>query len=172
MNNQPSTARIALKWGLITGVALVLYSAILFTSGQTTNRLLSLMVYAILIAGLILAMREYRTANEGYMNYGDGISVGALLSAVAGLLSSMFSVFYTQVIDPNFYSELSEQMRTQLEDQGLSDEQIDQAIAIAQKVQSPGIAFFVGILSTVLLGVILSLIIAAFIRRSKPNPFE
>ncbi|MVM31028.1 DUF4199 family protein [Spirosoma sp. HMF4905] len=173
MNNQTSTARVALKWGLITGITLVVYSIILYTLDQTTNRSLSLVIYGILIAGLVLGMRDYRTANGGYMSYGEGMSLGTLLAAIAGFLSSLFNVFYTQIIDPGFQERLTEQVRSQMEEQGkLSDEQIDQAIEVMQKFQSPGITFAVGIFMTILIGVIFSLIIAAFIRRNKDNPFE
>ncbi|QMW01345.1 DUF4199 domain-containing protein [Spirosoma foliorum] len=173
MNNQTSTARVALKWGLITGITLVVYSIILYTLDQTTNRSLSLVIYLILIVGLVLSMRDYRTANEGYMSYGEGMSTGTLVSAIAGFLSSLFTVFYTQIIDPGFQERITEQVRTQMEDQGtMSDEQIDQGIEMMQKFQSPGITFAVGIFMTILIGVIFSLIIAAFIRRNKDNPFE
>ena len=173
MENQPSIARVALKWGVITGVALVLYSTLLYTLDILTNRGLSLIVYVILAVGLVLGMREYRTANGGYMTYGNGINIGALLSAVAGFISSAFSVFYTQIIDTGFQNRINEQIRAQMEEQGnLSDEQIDQALEIAQKFQSPGITFVVGIAGTVLVGVILSLIISAVIRRNKANPFD
>ena len=171
MENQPSIARIALKWGLITGVALILFSTVLYTFDLTLNRINSV-IYLILIGGLILVMLEYRKTNGGYMSYGDGISLGALSSAVAGLLSSLFSVFYTQIIDPGFQERITEKVRAQLEDQGLADDQIDQALEIGQKFQSPGIAFAVGIFTTILIGVLLSLIIAAVIRRNKTNPFE
>ena len=173
MDNQTTTARTALKWGLITGIALVVYSIILYTLNQTTNGALSLVIYGILIGGLIVGMRDYRTNNGGYMTYGEGMGLGALLSAVAGLLSSAFTVFYTQIIDPGFQGRLVGQMRDQLEDQGkLSDEQIDQAIELMQKFQSPGLQFMFGLFGTILIGVVLSLIIAAFIRRNKTNPFE
>ena len=173
MDNQTTTARTALKWGLITGIALVVYSIILYTLNQTTNGALSLVIYGILIGGLIVGMREYRTSNGGYMTYGEGMGLGALLSAVAGLLSSAFTVFYTQIIDPGFQGRIVEQVRDQMEQQGkMSDEQIDQAIEWMQKFQSPGLQFMFGLFGTILIGVILSLIIAAFIRRNKTNPFE
>ncbi|WP_020606302.1 DUF4199 domain-containing protein [Spirosoma spitsbergense] len=173
MDNQTTTARTALKWGLITGIALVVYSIILYTLDQTTNGALSLVIYGILIGGLIVGMREYRTNNGGYMTYGEGMGLGALLSAIAGLLSSAFTVFYTQIIDPGFQERIVGQVRDQMEQQGkMSDEQIDQAIEWMQKFQSPGLQFMFGLLGTILIGVVLSLIIAAFIRRNKTNPFE
>ena len=118
-------------------------------------------------------MREYRTANAGYMTYGEGMGLGALLSAVAGLLSSIFSVFYTQIIDPGFQERITEQVREQLESSGnMSDEQVDQAVEMMGKFQSPGLQFLFGILGTILIGVVFSLIIAAILRKNKTNPFE
>lgn len=173
MNNQTSTARVALKWGLITGITLIIYSTILYTLSQTTNTWLSLIIYAILIGGLILGMREYRLANEGYMTYGQGLGLGTQLAAIAGFLSSCFTVFYTQIIDTGFQERLTEQVREQMEEKGnLSDEQIDQAVEMMQKFQSPGLQFFFGLLGTILIGLIFSLVIAAFIRRNKTNPFD
>jgi hypothetical protein len=173
MDNPTTTARTALKWGLITGITLVVYSIILYTFNLTTNAAFSLIIYGIMIGGLILGMREYRTNNGGYMTYGEGMGLGALLSAVAGLLSSAFTVFYTQIIDPGFQERMIEQVRDQMEGQGkISDEQIDQAIKLMQKFQSPGLQFMFGLFGTILIGVVLSLIIAAFIRRNKTNPFE
>lgn len=173
METTITPARVALKWGLITGVALILYSTILYTLDQATNRGLSVIIYVILIGGLVLGMREYRTANAGYMTYGEGMSLGALLSAVAGFLSSLFTVFYTQIIDPGFQARITEQVREQMEEAGnMSDEQIDQAIEIMGKFQSPGLAFIFGIVGTILIGVVFSLVIAAILRKNKSNPFE
>lgn len=173
METTITPARVALKWGLITGVALILYSTILYTLDQATNRGLSVIIYVILIGGLVLGMREYRTANAGYMTYGEGMSLGALLSAVAGFLSSLFTVFYTQIIDPGFQARITEQVREQMEEAGnMSDEQIDQAIEIMGKFQSPRLAFIFGIVGTILIGVVFSLVIAAILRKNKSNPFE
>ncbi len=173
MNNQVSTARVALKWGLITGLALVVYSTVLYTLGQMANGGLSVIIYVIVAAGLVLGMREYRTLNGGYLTFGEGVSLGALLSAVAGVLSTAYSVLYTTVIDPGIQERTMEQVREKMEEQGnLSDEQIDQALEISQSFQSPGLLFVVGILGTILIGVLFSLVIAAIMRRNKATPFE
>ncbi|GAB3541351.1 DUF4199 domain-containing protein [Spirosoma fluminis] len=173
MNDTTSTARVALKWGLITGLGLVVYSVILYTLDLTAIPWLGALIYVLLIVGLILGMREYRSANSGYMSYSEGLSIGALLSAIAGFLSSAFSVFYTTIIDPGFQERLYDQMREQMEEQGkLSDEKIDSMMEMTQKFQGPGITFFFGIFWFVLIGVILSLIIAAVMRKNKNNPFD
>ncbi|HEX9958313.1 MAG TPA: DUF4199 domain-containing protein [Fibrella sp.] len=172
MNEKPSTARLALKWGLITGIALIVFSTILFTLGQMANTGLSLLVYVIVAVGLTLGIREFRTLNGGYLTIGDGVGLGALLSAISGIISSAYSVLYTTIIDPGIVEQIQNQARAKLEDQGnLTDEQIDQSLEIMQKFQTPGLQFIFGILGSILIGVIFSLIIAAIMRRKPDNPF-
>ena len=173
MTDQVSTARVALKWGLITGIALIIYSTLLYNLGQTVNGWLTIFIYGIIVAGLVLGMREYRTLNGGYLTFGEGVGLGALLSAVAGVLSSAYNVLYTTLIDPTVQERTMDQMREQLEDQGkLSDDQIDQALEISKTFQSPGLQFIAGIFGAILIGVVLSLIVAAIMRRHKASPFE
>ncbi len=168
MNEQPSTAKLALKWGAIIGVASILFSTILFVTDQVQNRAISWISYLIIIVGLVLAMREYKQRNNNYMSYGEGVSLGALTSAVAGLLSSMYSVIYLTFIDPTMMQRAMEKMRDQYEEQGMDDAQIERIMEMSQNFQSPGILFIFGILGTILMGVIFSLVIAAILRRNKP----
>ena len=173
MNEQPSTARIALKWGAILGLALVLITLVMYLTDQTTNSWFSVLTVVAMVTCLVLAMRDFRSLNGGYMSYGEGLGTGALLSAVAGLISAAFITFYNVVIDPTVQQRAFEKARERLEEQGnLSDEQIDQAMEISQKFQSPGFTFIAGIFGTLIMGFLLSLIVAAFIRRNKTNPFE
>lgn len=172
MNEQTSTARTALKWGVILGISLIIYTLFLFITDNVGNSKLGWISFVMSIAGLTLAMRDYRTLNGGYMSYGEGLSVGTLTSAVSGLLSSLFSVFYTTVIDTGVMTRMVDRTREKLEDSGLSDDQIDQQIKFVELFQSPGISFAFGVIGAIIFGFLLSLIIAAFIRRNKANPFE
>lgn len=173
MNEQTTTARTALKWGLILAVASILYSAIMFLTDNIGNRGLGLVAYLISIVGLVLAMRDYKSLKGGYMTYGEGLSIGTLTAAISGFLNSLFSVFYMSVIDTGIMTRMADKAREQMENEGkLSDEQIDQGIAIMEKFQSPGFLFVFGLFGAILLGFIFSLIIAAFIRRNKENPFD
>ena len=172
MNEQVSTARVALKWGIILGIALIIYSLILFLTDSVGNRKLGFISFALSIAGLVLAMRDYRTLHGGYMSYGEGLSVGTLTAAVSGLLSSLFSVFYTTVIDTGVMERMVDRTRQQLEESGVPDDQIDQQMKIVEMFQSPGLSFAFGVIGAVIFGLLLSLVIAAIMRRNRANPFE
>jgi hypothetical protein len=173
MNEKLSPTRVALKWGVILGISLMLVTLIMYLTDQGSNPWFGLLTLVAMVSVLVLSMQEYRKLNGGFMTYGEGFGIGALLSAVAGLLSSLFNTFYNVVIDPTIQQRAFEQARERLEDQGqLSDEQIDQALEISQKFQSPGFTFIAGVFGTIIMGAILSLIIAAIIRRNRSNPFD
>ncbi|MFD1140612.1 DUF4199 domain-containing protein [Larkinella insperata] len=170
MEEKPSTARLALKWGLISGVVFMVYTTIINLTGQFANQSLSWLSLPISVAIIVLAMREYRTLNGGFMSFGEGVSLGTLVSVISGLISITYNQIYTSFIDPTIRQQIMDNAREQLESRGMTDEQIDQAMEFTEKLQSPGLQFLIGVLVAAFFGVIISLIVAAFMRRNKP-PF-
>lgn len=168
MNEQPSSARIALKWGGILGLVLILITLIMYMTNPAGNPSFSILTLVAMVAFIALGLVEYRRTNEGFMTYGEGMGIGALLSAVAGLLSSAFITFYNVVIDPTIQQRATELAQEQLEKQGMDDDQIEKAMEIAQKFQSPGFVFVAQVFGTIIMGVLLTLIIAAIVRRNRP----
>ena len=168
MPEKPSTVRVALKWGAISGIASVVFSLILFLTDQIGNQALSVVPLVFAITFIVLAMREFRTLNEGYLSFGEGFGVGTLVSAIAGLISATFTTIYTSFVDTTFYERLADKTQEQWEKQGLSDTQIEQASEMTKMFQSPGLLFAIGLLGAVIFGVILSLIIAAIMQRKRP----
>ncbi|MBF9255320.1 DUF4199 domain-containing protein [Pontibacter sp. 172403-2] len=167
--NQPSVTAVALKYGLITALVGIVYSLVLNVLDLATNQWLTSLSYLILIAGLVLAMKDFKANNYGYMSYGQGLGVGSLLSAIFGLLSGIFSWIYTTYIDPEFMARMQEVQRTKMLEQGLSDEQIDTALGMAEKFQNPITMIFGSMAVFLIIGFILSLIIAAIIKNKRPE---
>ena len=168
MENQPSTARSAIKWGLIIGVASIAFSTIIFLSGQFGNQTLSYLGYLILIVGLVLAMKDFRTQNNGFMRYGQGLGLGSLISGVTGLLSGAFMYVYMAFVDTTLNEQLLDKAREQWEKQGMSEQQMEQAAEMSKTFMGPGVMFVFGVLGTLIFGVILSLIIAAIMKKDPP----
>lgn len=167
--NQPTVATTALRYGLLTGLVSILFSFLLIVTNQLGNSMLGLVALLIAIGGIVLAQRDFRTRNGGFMSYGEGVGIGALLSLVSGVLSSAFSFVY-RLIDPSVAEQAIEQVRAKMEAAGtMSDEQIDQAIAMSQKFSSGPIGLLIGIIWAVVVGTILSLIISAILKNAKPE---
>lgn len=173
MNERPSTARIALKWGAIAGITTIIYQTVLFTTGLNRNQSLSYVTLVFTVGGLYLALAQYKRENGGYLSIGEGVGLGVLAATVMGLLSSTFTVIYMTYIDPSIMQQGIDIARQQMEDQGnMTDDQIDQAMEISQKFATPGFLFLVGVIWSALSGAILSLIIAAILRREPADPFS
>jgi hypothetical protein len=168
MEEQASSARTALKYGILTSVAVIVYTTILYVSGLSLNKWLPMLAYVILIIGIILAMKEFRDNNKGFMGYGEGLGLGSLMSGVLGFIASMFSMFYVKFIDTTITAQILDKARADMEAQGLDDTQIDHYMELSQKFSSPGIMFAGGVFVYILAGFIFSLIIAAVLRREKP----
>ena len=166
---KPSTARIALKWGLITAILIIIYTVVLYMTGYFKNPSLSWLSFLLLVFGIFMALREFKSLNSGYMSFSEGLGVGTLMSAVTGLLSSIFSYIYINFIDTTIMQQMSDLQREQMEERGLSSEQIDQAMELAAKFTSPGLIFLFGIIGYVLFGFIFSLIVSAIVKNTKPE---
>jgi len=168
MEEKTSTARVALKYGLVVAVVTMVYSTILYVAGLGSNKILASMTYLFMIVAIVLAMKDFREKNGGFISYGEGLGLGSLTSAVLGLLSSAFTIFYLQFIDSNMLTQSMDQMREELERKGMDDAQIESALEVSQKFMSPGIMFVTVILGYLIMGFIFSLIIAAIMRKEKP----
>jgi hypothetical protein len=171
MEEKPSIARLALKWGLISGVIFMIWTTIINVAGLFTNQSIQWVSLVISIVLIVMAMREYRTLDSGFMTFGEGVGLGTLLSVVSGLVSITYNLIYTNFIDPTIRQQMLDNAREQMENRGMADQQIEQAMEFTEKIQSPGLQFLVGILFAAIFGVLISLVVAAFLRRSRP-PFS
>lgn len=168
MQDQVSTARVALKYGFITAVAVIVYSTILNLIGMSQNQAVSSLSFLILIGGIIWGMRDFRSQNNGFMSYGQGLGIGSLISAIVGVVGSTYAMFYMQFIDTTIMQQSMDKARLDMESRGMDDSQIDQAMEITEKLMTPGMVFLIGIISYVIIGFIISLIVAAIMRKDKP----
>lgn len=172
MNEQASTYRVAIKWGIFLGLFSVVYSLFLFMSGNIGQSWTGIMSIIISIGGLVLAMREFRTLNGGYMTFGEGTTVGTVTGLISGLLGTAFSWFYMTIIDTNVMANMTEKTREALEANGsLSDDQIDQQMEMMERFQTPGMILGFGLIAAVIGSVIFAMIVAAFMKKEKPSPF-
>jgi hypothetical protein len=168
MEEQVSTARIALKYGVLTGVANMVYSTIINVAGLSQNKALASLSYIFLIVGIVLAMKAFREENRGFMSYGEGLGLGSLASAVMGLLGGTYIAFYNKFIDSTLMEQAMNKVQEDLEAKGMDDAQIETAMQFSRMFTSPGALFLIGVIGSLVIGFIVSLIVAAILRKDKP----
>ena len=165
----PSTARLALRYGLYAGLGLIVFSTIVQLADLSTNPAMGIVNFlvstAILAAAIFYAAKEFKSENQGFLSIGQSVGLGALLGAVAGVLASVFSYIYVTFVDPSSMQKAFDMQREQLEKQGMDDAQIEQAIEMGQKFMP--IAFVAVPFLYAIGGVIIGLIIGAILKKDR-----
>ncbi|MDO7853715.1 DUF4199 domain-containing protein [Hymenobacter convexus] len=164
-----TTTSVAVRYGVLTGLLSIIFSFILFVThaDQSPVRWLSL---AILVGGMVLAHNAYKQGNQGFMNYSEGLGIGAIMSLISGTLSTAFSYVYMNFVDPDYMARVVETTRAKMEEKGgLTDEQIDQAIVMMKKFSSGGWMILFGVVGSLLFGFLIALVVSAITKNSKPE---
>lgn len=166
----PSKNAIALRYGFISGIISMVYSLILnVTDLAFTNQALSWVSIIILVAAIVLALREFKRQNNSFMSYGQGLGIGTLVGVISSILGGIFMYIYVKFVDSGYLDKMRGMQMAEMESKGLNDEQIDQAMAMSEKMMTPEMIILFAILGGLLFGFLLSLIISAVMKKSRPE---
>ena len=106
------------------------------------------------------------------MSYGQGLGIGTTMAVVSSFISTTYSLIYTQFIDTTINQQMLDKARTDMENSGMEDAQIDQMMAFSEKIMSPGLSFGVSIVAAAIFGFIISLVVSAIMKKEKPFELE
>jgi hypothetical protein len=98
-------------------------------------------------------------------SYGSALGAGVMISVVASLIGIATTYLYAGVINPGFVDVLLQAQANQLEASGMSADKIEQLQSITAIWMKPAALSALGFLSGVILGTLISLITAAFLKR-------
>ncbi|WP_181309063.1 DUF4199 domain-containing protein [Rufibacter sp. XAAS-G3-1] len=170
MNEQTVTpGSVGVRYGIMTGFASIIFSLVLYLTGLHTNKMVSYLGMIIPIVGIVMAYNYFKKENNGFMSYGQGLGTGTILSAVSGVLSGIFTYIYLKFVDANIIQQIRNASIEEMESKGMSDEQIEQATSMTEKFTSPEMMLVMGFIGAIILGFILSLVIAAIMKRNRPE---
>jgi hypothetical protein len=170
------TGRIALKWGVILGIAVCVWTLILHALGWYTvdlgkGQIADQVVTILPIAALFMAIRERaRRHLQRAPSVGEALSTGLATGAVSLPITAGFLWVYHRVINPRWLDLLVEYDRERLTRSGASSEEIAERIngLIASGTDSAqAIAAVVG---TLILSALISILVWGFLRlTTKPT---
>jgi len=165
-----STRQVGIRYGLILGLISVAYFMVLVLTGVNATdgwaRWSGLIFSAALI---VLAQIYFKQNGDGYMSYGQGMGISFWISVISAAISSIFFVAYLTVIDPD-YAQLMKDLQMQaMEEQGLSDDQIEDAMKIASKFTTPPFLLVFGIIGGVITSMLVALPVTFFTKNENPN---
>jgi hypothetical protein len=101
--------------------------------------------------------------------YGRALGAGVLISVVASILSAIFNYVYAAFINPGLAEIRIQDAIAKFQAKGIPDAQIDTMEKGMRFMAAPAIQTLSGLIGAFIFGVILSLIIAAFLKRPAPG---
>jgi len=169
-DQQKPTKKIALNYGVYLGLASILVSVIMFALGKQHEQgwEVGLLSFAIMATIIILGIKKYKEVNGGFMTLGQGIKTGVGIALIGGVISIIYTLIFITFIEPDSLEKGMEIARQKmLDNPNLSEEQIDAQMAMAEKFSGPGMIAAFGLLWTLFLGFIISLIGSAILQKKE-----
>ncbi len=168
-NTKVSVWKANLNWGLILGLALVIYSALLYFTDNMFNRSLGYVSYLLIVIGIFFGVKAYRdNFLGGYISYGQTIGAGIIISLYASIIGAVFTILLYKFIDPDLSQKLYAFSEQQMLDKGTPEDQVEMAMKMTEKFLNPYFMAGFAILGSVIVGLIISLIEGIFLKKENP----
>jgi uncharacterized membrane protein YeaQ/YmgE (transglycosylase-associated protein family) len=171
-----SNRSIALRFGAIWGASSIFMSLIGFLTDTDPNMpdtgpikwVYMIVGLGIAVWAVAAAIKLDRNQLGGYISLGRCIGLATLMSLISGVIGAVYTLLYTQIINPDFKEQMSAAMQAQWEKQGMSEQQIEAAAGMASMFTSPLVIVVTQIIVSVIFGVIIGLIAGAIMKRDRP----
>ncbi len=169
-DQQKPTNKIALNYGLYLGLASILISVVMYALGKQNEQdwktgVISFVVMATIIT---LGIKKYKEFNGGFMTLGQGLKTGIGVALVGAVISIAYTLIFITFIEPDALEKGMEVAREKmLDNPNLSEDQIDAQMEIAKKFSGPGMIVAIGLLWTLFLGFVISLIGSAIMQKKE-----
>ncbi len=160
------------KYGIIGALLAFVWTLIGYVMGNETQEKLKWVGFAVM-AGIVIycfraAILEYRQANEGFISFGKAYGAAFKTGLVMALVSSLLTYVYFAYINPEYIGFALEKAQEQMQEQGLSDEQIQTAVQMQAKFMTPVMMTVMGFVSSLIIYALISLIFAATMKKENP----
>ncbi|MBM4162240.1 MAG: DUF4199 domain-containing protein [Ignavibacteria bacterium] len=156
------------KTGLVLGVLVVIWMFIVGFAGWYKDAVLLNLFYVVILIQIGVLIWGLRfTAREG-RGYGGQVGAGMLMSVIGGVIIFFGSILFTSVAFPDYFEEVRRAGEEVLRGQGMSDADIRTYLDQQAAMQTPFVNALTGFIATLVTGLIVSLIAAAFLRK-KPK---
>ena len=159
---------------ILTIASAVLNLALYFTGYQTeklaTGQYFQWFGFVIMIVVFFLGIKAVREESPGkYLSYGKGVGTGVLIALYSGLMSAVYTFIHFKFVNTEFVDYNMELIRAKWTQAGMGAEQMEKAEGFTRMFMGPVSMAILSPIMAVFFGLILSLIIAAILKRPAPE---
>jgi hypothetical protein len=156
------------KAGVTLGVLVVIWMCIMGLTGWYKHPVLFNLFWIVILIQIGVMIWGLRlTAREG-KSYGGQVGAGVLMSFIGGMIIFLGSLLLTSVVFPSYFADVRQLSEELLRAQGISEEMVKAQLEQQAAFQTPFMSAFMGFVGTLVTGLVVSLIVGAFLRK-KPE---
>ncbi len=158
-----------IRYGLILAfISIILFLIYMFAGVDMSGsaRYWSFPIYFIII---YLAHKYFKENGDGFMTFGQGVGIAFWMGLLSSVISSIFTYFYIKVIDGSMMQQMMDKQMEAMQEQGISDEQIEQAMKMSAPFMSAEAILIMGIIFGIIFMVIAGLIVSIFTQKKNPE---
>lgn len=166
----PTTRSVGMKYGLILGVIAVAYFTIMMVMGVDMQGGFGRwggLIFDVII--IYMAHKAFKDDGDGYMSIGQGTTISFWIALIGSGISSVFTFVYIKFIDNSFVQQILDKQREEFESQGMSDNQIDQAMEMTAKFTTPTMMLIFGLIGGLVIVTLIGLLISLFTQKKNPD---
>ncbi|MGA0256374.1 MAG: DUF4199 domain-containing protein [Saprospiraceae bacterium] len=169
----PSKMNLALKWGGIMGVVLIVVSLLLYLAGMTdiesgeSNWIGTLLNYTVSIGAIYMAVAEYKKLNRDKLSIGDATVIGILAGIIGGLFMALYTYVFMTMIAPEMLDAIRDQAMAGAGD--MSNDQEEQMADMMDMFVSPGFMTAMTVIMKFFLGLIVGFILGLVMKNENVN---
>lgn len=166
--------------GLTLGVLSIVFFLIMaiLSGGMVFSVAMGILSIAVTVGVPIYFIRKQRAANNGIISFKDAFLTAFVGLAIGGIIYLVFSYIYANFIDVSYIDSIVKQQiegaMKFMKGNMPEDQMVEQLTKMENRTRSgftlPGMVKSLGIILAVY--AVLSLILAAFLKKKPENPFE
>jgi len=158
--------------GAILGIAVSVLFIILYLTNNMFDSNWSSLSWIIYFVVIYQTMRIFRDKfQEGFISYGQGIIFGIRISTLAGIIIGFYYFIMFSFIDPSLRDAMFAEAQEAYLALGMSEAKVESMTDAIEMTTNPWVLLISNALGSMFNGLIVSLIIALFVKR-KGDPFQ
>jgi hypothetical protein len=170
METNVNVWKVNLVNGLILGLIGIVYSLVIYFFDFTFNKWQAWLWYLVQIVILFFLVKSYRdNYRHGFITYGQALGAGMIICLYYAIIAAIFTYLLFKVIDTNLMDKQLAYTEGLLQERGLPEDAIEMSMKIQKKIMIPEVIAPLSILGSMFYGLLMSLIVAAFVRK-EGNP--
>ena len=159
------------KWTLILGAFKAVYNIVLWVAGLISVPGIGVLGIAAAIVLVVLALRSYRTLNNGYLTFGQGFGIGYAASVLSAAIGSLAQALYLAVLGRDALAAQTAAIMQQFQaTPGMDPQALEMMRGLFEAIYTPAGLFISGICGAAIGWLIVCPIIAAAVKKPPPLP--